>query len=73
MPLYTREELETQIAQVKEAISACISGKSYTIDGRSLTRQDLEDLRAHLNWLYGQLAEMTGRASTILARPRIRR
>ena len=73
MALYTRQELIAEIASVKAAISACISGKSYTIDGRSLTRQDLDDLRAHLAWLQGQLDAMDGRARTILARGRIRR
>ena len=54
--IWTRSELEEQIALYKAAIAACASGASYSIGNRRLDRQNLAELREHLAWLAGELA-----------------
>ena len=71
--IYTKEELHAEIARWKQALTACATGKSYTIDGRTLTRQDLPAIREHLSWLSDLLAAVEKRPSRILVRPIIRR
>ena len=39
-------DLEARLASVETALAAAQSGQSYSIGGRSLSRQPLEDLRA---------------------------
>ncbi len=50
----TKSELETELAAVKTAISAVLTGsQSYTINGRSMTRANLKELTAlkkELEW-----------------------
>ena len=53
--IWTRQELLEEIALYKKALRACATGSSYTIGSRSLTRQDLDKIRAHLDWLAGEL------------------
>ncbi len=74
MSIYTREELETMAQEWKAALSQLGSGavKSYTIDGRSLTRYDLPDIRNMLQWIADQLAELNG-SRRMVVRPMIRR
>ena len=38
--------LAAMLTEVESAISAVLTGKSYSIGGRSLTREDLRELRA---------------------------
>lgn len=71
--VYTKEELHAEISLWKKALTACATGKSYTIDGRTLTRQDLPAIREHLSWLADLLAAAEKRSSRILVRPIIRR
>ncbi len=71
--IYTKEELSAEITVWKQALTACATGKSYTIDGRTLTRQDLPAIREHLSWLSDLLASAEKRSSRILVRPVIRR
>lgn len=71
--IYTKEELHAEIAIWKKALAACATGKSYTIDGRTLTRQDIPAIRSHLDWLADMLAAAENRSSRILVRPVIRR
>jgi len=70
--IYTEEELKTAIAEWKTALSLCATGKSYQIDGRTLTRYDLSAIRTHLTWLQSQLDAVTGRRISCV-RPMIRR
>jgi hypothetical protein len=72
MPLYTREEIASEISRWKDALKACATGKTYTIDGRQLTRYNLDEIRRHLEWLAGIESQLDGQA-TILARPVVRR
>jgi hypothetical protein len=72
MPLYTREEVTAEISLWKEALRACATGKTYTIDGRQLTRYDLSEIRKHLEWLADVEASLSGQ-STLLVRPLVRR
>lgn len=71
--IYTREELQAEMSLWKKALSACATGKSYSIDGRSLTRHDLPSIRQHLAWLQDQLAAIDNRANTYFVRPMFRR
>ena len=71
--IWTREELLEDIALYKRAIRACASGSSYTIGTRSLTRQDLAELRRHLDYLTFELAALEGRRGPVLVEGRIYR
>lgn len=72
MSIYTETELKEAIEQWKTALSLCATGKSYQIDGRTLTRYDLAEIRAHLSWLQSQLDLAQGRR-VVCVRPMIRR
>lgn len=72
-PLYSPDELAQAIADWKAALTACAAGKSYTIDGRSLTRYDLDEIRRHLAWLLDLEEAMSGFGPTRRIRPIIRR
>ena len=69
---YTKEELQAQLADLKKAYAAAATGKSYTIDGQTLTRQSLVDLRAQIKEIGDQLAAMEPkrRPATVYVRPR---
>ena len=71
--IWTREELCEQIQLYKAALKACASGASYTIGKRSLTRQDLDDIRKHLDYLAGELAALENGRGPILVQGRIPR
>lgn len=68
--IYTKEELEAELAEWKQALRACATGKSYTIDGQTLTRQNMADIRAHISWLMGEMAKLEGRSSAVFVRPK---
>ena len=64
MSIWTREELHDLIAAWKAAYKAASTGKSYTIQGRTLTRSDLPDIRKQLAYLENELATLdSGRGS----------
>jgi hypothetical protein len=69
--IWTREELLEQVALYKRALKQCASGSSYTIGTRSLTRQDLPEIRAHLSWLANELAAISGRRGPLLVQGRV--
>ena len=49
------------------------SGQSYTIDGRSLTRQDIEDITAQLDYIQKELDKLDGNGGGVIivkGRPR---
>lgn len=71
--IWTRQELLEQIALYKNALKACASGSSYTIGNHSLTRQDLDSIRAHLDYLAGELAALEHGRGPIIAQARIPR
>lgn len=55
----TLAEAEQQLADWEAALAAAQRGKSYTIEGRSLTRQDLGDIRETIDWLEAKVARLT--------------
>ncbi len=71
--IWTRQELKEQIALYKEALKACASGASYTIGNHSLTRQDLDSIRAHLRYLADELAALERGRGPIIVQARIPR
>lgn len=68
MAIFTQDELLGLKKEWKAAAVACASGRSYSIDGRSLTRQDMSDIIAMLEWIEMQIAGLDGRGS-MAARP----
>ena len=56
--IWTREELLGLIACWKAAYKAASTGKSYTVQGRTLTRYDLPEIRQQLVYLQGELAAL---------------
>ena len=70
--IWTRSELLSMLEMWKAAYKAASTGKSYTIDGRTLTRQDLGDIRAQLDYLRQELDKLEGRGGPFIvpARPR---
>jgi hypothetical protein len=69
--IWTREELLEQITLYKDALKKCASGQSYTIGSRSLTRHDLADIRAQLDYYTKELAALDGRRGPLLVQTRI--
>lgn len=63
MSIWTREELLTQISAAKKALLAAATGESYSVDGRSLTRQKIESLKNHLTYLQAELAALDGKGT----------
>lgn len=63
MTVWTRTEILELIALYKKAYKAAIGGKSYSIAGRSLTYQDLPDIRRELDKLEDQLDKIDGNES----------
>ncbi len=61
MSIWTREELLGLITDWKAAYKAASTGQSYTIGGRSLTRQNLSEIRSQLDFLQGELEALTDR------------
>ena len=68
MPLWTREELLVTLAEWKAAYRAASHGKSYSIAGRTLTRQDIGDIRDQLDYLQRQLDSLTRGAGPVRVR-----
>ena len=71
--IWTRQELLEEIDLYKKALKACASGSSYTIGSHSLTRQNLQQRRDHLDYLAGELAALEGRRGPVLVQGRIYR
>ena len=69
--IWTREELDEQIALYKEALKKSASGASYTIGSRSLTRQDLPRIRDHLAYLAGELAALERGRGPVIVQARV--
>ncbi len=54
MAIFTLTEIEEQITAYKAALKAVSLGKEYTVEGKSLTRADLPEIRTTLEWLDSQ-------------------
>jgi hypothetical protein len=55
---WTAAELTVRIAAIKDAIAAAEKGRSYTLEGRSVSRQDLQALRDQLSYYVGELNKL---------------
>ena len=60
MSIWTREELLQLISSWKAAYKAASAGQSNTIDGRTLTRQNVSEIRNQLSYLERQLDAISG-------------
>lgn len=60
MNVWTRAELLELLALWKAAYRAAATGKSYTIDDHTLTRQDLPAIRSQLSFLQAELEKLDG-------------
>ncbi|MFI3270782.1 MAG: DUF6148 family protein [Pseudomonadota bacterium] len=63
MTRWKKEELEELLALWKAAYRAASTGQSYTIQGRTLTRYDLPEIRAQIEYLSNQLDILEGKGS----------
>ena len=63
MSIWTREELLQLISSWKAAYKAASAGQSYTIDGRTLTRQHVSEIRHQLSYLERQLDAISGKGN----------
>lgn len=69
MSIWTRDELLSLLADWKAAYKAASTGKSYTIAGRSLTRQDIPAIREQLAYLERELASLSrGQSGPVVRR-----
>ncbi len=74
MSIWTHEELTELISCWKAAYKAASTGKSYTVQGRTLTRYDLPEIRQQLAYLEGELVALeTGRRGLVAVKARTRR
>ena len=73
MSIWTRAELTELIALWKAAYKAAATGKSYTIEGRSLTRQDLPEIQKQLAYLESEIAALDGKRGPFFVQARVRR
>jgi len=71
--IWSREELLSLLADWKAAYKAASTGKSYMIQGRTLTRYDLSEIRGQLSYLENELAALDGRRGPAFVRARFRR
>ena len=58
MSIWTIDELEEQIAAWKAALRAVSKGHSYSIEGRTVTRADTEEIRKTLRFLEGEKVKL---------------
>ena len=57
----TLQQAETQLAAYLAAETAVLSGQSYTIGGRSLTRANLADIRAGIESWNARVVQLGNR------------
>lgn len=57
MAIFSKELCKQRLALWLEAEAAIATGQRYQIEGRSLTRADLYDVRKELEYWAGKLAE----------------
>ncbi len=71
MGIWTQAELEEQIALWKEAFKQASTGKSYSINGRTLTRYDLAEIRTQLDYFKAELSRLErGKGSLVAVKAR---
>ncbi|MCB2188825.1 MAG: hypothetical protein KQJ78_20590 [Deltaproteobacteria bacterium] len=72
MAIFTAAEIAEQKTAYKAALAACSQGRAYSVGSRSLTRHDLPEIRATLEWLDQQEQALAGQAGPhfVTGRPR---
>lgn len=73
MSIWTLKELNEQIAAYKTALKTVSTGQYYSISGRMLTRQNLAEIRATLEWLDLERQKLLSKSGPIAVRTRITR
>jgi hypothetical protein len=58
----TLEQAETKLALWLEADDLVATGQGYSIEGRSLTRADAEEIRENIEFWDGKVKELTENA-----------
>ena len=71
--IWSREELLALLADWKVAYKAASTGKSYMIQGRTLTRYELPEIRKQLAYLENELAALDGKRGPVFVRAQFRR
>lgn len=64
-PLWTLEEAQEMLEGWKNAYKAVMSAKSYTIDGRTLTRQNIQEIKQEMQYWQDIIAQITGQQCNI--------
>lgn len=60
MPIFTADELATQINAYKTALLKLATAKQYTHNGRTFLREDLPEIRETLTWLQSEQDKLSG-------------
>lgn len=60
MPIFTAEEIDTQLAAYKTALIKLATAKEYTVAGRTFIREDLPEIRKTLTWLQSEKDKLAG-------------
>ncbi len=71
MSIWTKEELEEQIAAYKNALLTCSQGKAYTIGSRSLTRSDMKEIKEMLDYFEEELNKLENKPSFFAVRAKL--
>ena len=72
MPIFTAEELDSQITAYKSALLKLSTAKQYTHGGRTFLREDLPEIRKTLTWLQAEQDKLAGSSAAVgrtFARP----
>lgn len=63
-PIWTKAELLSLLEDWKKAYKAASTGKSYSIQGRTLTRYELTEIRAQIAYLEKELCKLEGQSGS---------
>lgn len=72
-PLFTAAELDQQIAAYKKAMLKLATAREATIAGDTIRREDLPNIRRHLEWLQGERVKLVTGSGPQIATGRPRR
>lgn len=73
MSVWSKEELEAQIGAWKKALLTVSGGKAYSVAGRSLTLQDVGEIRETLRFLERELRALEGGCGPVCVAGRVAR
>lgn len=58
MAIFTLAEVNAQIDAYKGAMLALATAREYTLNGKVVRREDLSEIRKHLEWLSEEKAKL---------------